>query len=233
MQALLETFPALAIWLSANTPELPGLALLRWAQPVLWGVVLAGLAALLLARQPHSLRRGAMVLAVLWMLLPGAWSPAWWLGLAFQLPSLVTVLLCAGLAWAGWHRGAEPHPAPVAAEAGSLGSPAFGWLKALALTGGGLLLADMFILLPFSLYRWGFSSVVFGLLLAVVMLAWLVAGNASSRRDAHLAGTALALFAITRLPSGNVFDALIDPWLWLVLLAGSLRHGIRKIKSRF
>ena len=68
MQALLETFPSLAIWLSANTPELPGLALLRWAQPVLWGVVLAGLAALLLARQPHSLRRGAMVLAVLWML---------------------------------------------------------------------------------------------------------------------------------------------------------------------
>jgi hypothetical protein len=55
----------------------------------------------------------------------------------------------------------------------------------------------------------------------------------ATRRDAYLAGTALALFAITRLPSGNVFDALIDPWLWLVLMASSLRHGVRQIRSGF
>jgi hypothetical protein len=233
MQSLLETFPFLAVWLSTSTPALPSLVLVRWAQPVLWGVVMAGVAAQLLARQPRGLRCGVMVLAVLWMLLPGAWSPAWWLGLAFRLPSLVTVLLCASVVWTAWRRGPEPQPAPVAAEAGSLGTPGFSWLKALALAGGALLLADMFILLPFSLYRWGFSSAAFGLLLAAVLLAWLVARNANSHRDAQLAIAALALFALTRLPSGNVFDALIDPWLWLVLLAGSLRHGVRKIRSWF
>ena len=105
--------------------------------------------------------------------------------------------------------------------------------RALALVLGAVLLADMFILLPFSLYRWGFSSFAFGLLLAVALLVWLVARSETSRRDARLACAALALFALTRLPSGNVFDALIDPWLWMVLLARSLQLGYRTLKSRF
>jgi len=29
-----------------------------------------------------------------------------------------------------------------------------------------------------------------------------------------------AVFALTRLPSGNLWDALLDPWLWLAL------HGV-------
>lgn len=227
MHTLQETFPFLATWLSTATPLLPGLTLVRWAQPLLWGVVLAGLAAHLLARQSRRVRCGAMALAVLWMLLPGPWSPAWWLGLAFQLPSYVTVLLCAGMAWAGWRRDTGGGPLPEAVRAG------FGGLKALALVMGALLLADMFILLPFSLYRWGFSSFIFGLLLAAGLLAWLLARKVATRRDAQLVCAALALFALTRLPSGNVFDAVIDPWLWMVLLAHSLQQGYRSIKSRF
>ena len=227
MQAALETFPWLANWWSTATPVLPDLTLVRWAQPLLWGLVTAGLAAHWLAARPSLLRRVAMLLAVGWMLLPGAWSPAWWLGLAFQLPSNVTVLACAGLVFAGWRGGAGQEPSPGTRPTGLNG------LKALALVMGALLLADMFILLPFSLYHWGFSSLAFGLLLAIFLLAWLAAKTDTQRRDAQLGSAALALFALTRLPSGNVFDAVIDPWLWLVLLAGALRHGLHRIRSRF
>ena len=227
MQSLPDTFPFLATWLSTATPVLPGLPLVRWAQPVLWGIVMAGLAGRLLGGRPVWVRRAAMLLAVVWVALPGAWSPAWWLGLAFQLPSLVTVLLCAGFVLAGWRFGVGQEAAPMA-KPGS-----WRWLGAAALVLGALLLADMFVLLPFSLYRWGFSSFSFGLLLAVVLLAWVAARDEKTRHHAYLAGAALALFAVTRLPSGNVFDAVIDPWLWMVLLAGTVRHGIRQIRSRF
>ena len=68
---------------------------------------------------------------------------------------------------------------------------------------------------------------------SVVLLVWVSARHETTRRDAQLASAALALFALTRLPSGNVFDAVIDPLLWLVLLASSVQHGVRNIRSRF
>lgn len=229
MQTVLETFPFFVPWFSTNTPVLPGLTLVRWAQTVVWGIVLAGLAARLLARRPRGVRCAAMVLAVLWVLLPGAWSPAWWLGLAFQQPSHVTLLVCAGFVFIGSRQGASMGQGPSQA----VSEPGLTSARALAMVLGAVLLADMFILLPFSVYRWGFSSFAFGLLLAVALLVWLAARSETSRRDAQLACAALALFALTRLPSGNVFDALIDPWLWMVLLARSLQQGYRRIKSRF
>ena len=229
MQTVFETFPFLVPWFATDTPVLPGLTLVRWAQTVVWGIVWAGLAARLLARQPRAVRCAAMVLAALWVLLPGAWSPAWWLGLAFQQPSHVTVLVCAGFVFIGSRQGASIGQGPLRAPS----KPVLTTARALALVLGAVLLADMFILLPFSLYRWGFSSFAFGLLLAVGLLVWLAARSETSRRDAQLACAALALFALTRLPSGNVFDALIDPWLWMVLLARSLQLGYRTLKSRF
>jgi hypothetical protein len=38
---------------------------------------------------------------------------------------------------------------------------------------------------------------------------------------------ALLLFAATRLPTGNVWDALLDPWLWL-LFQGLLLRALFK-----
>lgn len=230
MPTVLDTFPWLATWLSTATPLLPGLTLARWAQPVLWGLVTAGVVAHGLAGRRPGVRRGAMLLALCWMLLPGAWSPAWWLGLAFQLPSDVTVLACACLVWAGWRGGADPVSEPAALPLTPQST--FSGLKALGLVMGALLLADMFILLPFSLYHWGFSSFAFGTLLAVALLSWVAARNDTQRHDAQRVSAALALFALTRLPSGNVFDAVIDPWLWLVLLVGTLRQALRRTKSR-
>jgi len=38
----------------------------------------------------------------------------------------------------------------------------------------------------------------------------------------------LALFVLTRLPTGNVWDALLDPWLWGGLQAGWLIGAVRR-----
>jgi hypothetical protein len=38
----------------------------------------------------------------------------------------------------------------------------------------------------------------------------------------------LLLFAATRLPTGNVWDAILDPWLWLLLQLVLLRRLLRR-----
>jgi hypothetical protein len=43
-----------------------------------------------------------------------------------------------------------------------------------------------------------------------------------------VAPAALLLFAATRLPTGNVWDALIDPWLWLFLNGALFRTLYRR-----
>jgi hypothetical protein len=35
---------------------------------------------------------------------------------------------------------------------------------------------------------------------------------------------ALLVFTLTRWPSGNVWDAVLDPWLWLLALGSVLRR---------
>ena len=48
------------------------------------------------------------------------------------------------------------------------------------------------------------------------------------RFGAYLVALHLALFALTRLPSGNLWDALLDPLLWLTLQFGWLFSALRR-----
>ena len=211
----------LALLISTATPVLPSALVLRWAQPLFWAVVLAFAASMVLVRCRSRLRFTLVALAGLWSLVLGPWSPSWWLALAFQLPSWTTVLASAwGLtqAWKSLSFKATTNvsqaPPSHTDRAGS--GSAMVWLG-LAL--GLLLMLDMFILLPFNLYRWGFSGAALALLALGTAVAWLLADKGSAaRQHALLIGLALALHVVTRLPSGNAFDAVIDPWLWLVLL---------------
>ena len=41
---------------------------------------------------------------------------------------------------------------------------------------------------------------------------------------AHTLCAALLVFTLTRWPSGNVWDAVLDPWLWLLALGSVLRR---------
>lgn len=106
------------------------------------------------------------------------------------------------------------------------------WLAAAGIVLGWVLLLDTLALLPVSVYAWGFSSAAFAFVAAFVTMAWVVGAKAPAR---SLAGPAvvlcvLALFVLTRLPTGNVWDALLDPWLWLALQAYGLFSVVRRLK---
>jgi hypothetical protein len=84
---------------------------------------------------------------------------------------------------------------------------------------GYLLLLDTFAVLPVQLYAWGFSPALLLGLIALALVPWLLGGKARAAPgfSPWLVPAALLLFALTRLPTGNLWDALLDPWLWLWL----------------
>lgn len=172
-----------------------------------WGVVLSVLVVWAMWRTRESLpgRSAAAILLVMGaMWLPGPASPAHWLGLAFQSPSCLLVALCVAALARRVRPGATRTP--------RLMTPAL----AHALAGGGALLyADATGWLTIGLYASGFSPVVApvaGLALGLLGTAWIVTG--SNRGTGLPLLAAGALFAFLRLPTGNVFDAVIDPFLW-------------------
>jgi hypothetical protein len=52
----------------------------------------------------------------------------------------------------------------------------------------------------------------------VLAIEWLLVGNRrQNTMMTALLAAVLGLYVLTRLPSGNVWHALLDPWLWLVI----------------
>ncbi len=187
-----------------------------------WGIVLAALALALWPRR-FALSPRAIGVLLAGMLavqaLPGAASPAYWLGLAFQYPSGLLVGLCLARLYLA---GAEKSRAPVMPKA-------FAGLLAVA---GVALYVDAFGLIPASLYYWGFGPNA-----APLLALLLAAGSALAivrdtwRVPACAVLFALVTFSVLRLPTGNVWDALLDPLLWgwaLVSLARQIRFGRRQ-----
>ncbi len=155
-------------------------------------------------------------LAALAMWLPHGASPAYWLGLAFQQPSPVLVALCvmALLARCTRRRVAPP--------------PGSG--SALLVAAGGLLLyADSSGWLSLGLYLRG-SDPLWAPLAALLVGAWAVSAvRAEATRSAALTLLAAAVvYCLTRLPSGNVFDAFLDPLLWLLCVGNGLKFGVKR-----
>ncbi|MTV36559.1 hypothetical protein [Duganella radicis] len=155
------------------------------------------------------------------MLLPGEASPAYWLTLVFQYPSgLLTGYSLVALL-ARWRE--RPVIFPL--------HPAF----ALLLTVTGVVLyLDAFGVLALGLYYRGFDS---GAATVLTCVAAVAGAAAVLFRYAGTAGMALLtsvlLFSLLRLPSGNLWDALLDPLLWAwalgsVILEVRRRHALRK-----
>jgi hypothetical protein len=182
-----------------------------------WGVVLAAVVvALVRTRVPAMLRTPmhagsttarllllvAACLAVMW--LPGAASPAYWLGLGFQSPSALLLALCAV---ALVRRVAAPSVAP---------TPLLGTVPAAVLAVlGAALYADAVGWLAWGLYAVGFAPLAgpaATVTMALLAALWVATGRQRDTGIALLA--AAAVFAFWRLPSGNPFDMLIDPLLW-------------------
>ncbi|MDH5205374.1 MAG: hypothetical protein OEY75_11010 [Hylemonella sp.] len=198
--------------LTSESPLLPPDWLAQLYRALSWGLVLATAGFSLLPRKQRTTRWGVFGVLLLWNLWPGPVSPAYWLGLAFQSPSLASSLLCVLVVGS---RTDEAAPRPGLALTAGLGV-VLGWL----------LLLDTLALLPLGLYALGFSPaavVVPGLVAAALWLS----SSAAGRRHALWLAAVLTLYVLTRLPNGNLWDALLDPWLWLMLQFGWLWRGLR------
>ena len=190
-----------------------------------WAVVTAAaLFALLplLRFAPLSRRASAALLAGIAVLfaLPGEASPAWWLTLAFQYPSGLLFGCCVLKLRQHWEGEAGEAPVmtpPLAA--------------ALAVTGLVLYL-DAMGLLTQGYYYAGFGPTAAPLLAvlgAIGCAVALVQGHARAQAGALL--TTILLFTLLRLPTGNLWDALLDPLLWgwavVTLAVNAVRNRAR------
>jgi hypothetical protein len=154
----------------------------------------------------------------LWACVPGAWGLSFWLGLAFQTPRLIAMALSLHYLW---HRLAT-RKWPHTVQASSLASSAqrSPWLYRYAVLGvvlGCLLLLDTFAYLPVSLYAWGFSPLAYALGLLLALVPWVLGVRLSQTAPSPALLFVLAVFGFTRWPTGNVWDAVLDPWLFLGL----------------
>lgn len=185
--------------------NLPSLDLQLVYGPLAWGLVLAACGVAVLTRKrPFPAR-----LAVAWVVIafaacawPGPRSPAYWLALVFQFPSAALVAFCAITIHAN-----------ATGRAGLRALPAG---LAMALAGGGALLyLDSAGWLNLGLYAHGFGTpaALAGLLIGVATVVSIARGR--QRMPAFAILLAVTLFALARLPTGNLWDALIDPLLWL------------------
>jgi hypothetical protein len=139
-----------------------------------------------------------------------------WLGLAFQLPSVLLVALCLqGVVVEVRHLRAGP----LAVANGSRSGAQVYWPGLLVLLVlGWLLLLDTAALLPFSLYAWGFTPAAVAVTTALALLPWLGGrGKLAFVPSVYLLALVVAVMVVFRLPSGNVWDAWMDPWLWVAL----------------
>jgi hypothetical protein len=204
--------------LANDTPLMPGATLQRFAMSATWAIVLVWGVLALGRNWANGWRIALATCIALLTLIPGPTSPAWWLGLAFQMPSLMTTLIC--LVWVVGGTGHTPAPDP----------PPRPGPHGFALVGislGWVLLLDTFAVWPVSVYQWGFSPAIVVLAMVLGCLPWVISGTASGSHSVTLlTASVVALYVLTRLPSGNAWDALIDPWLWLALQWGWVRNWL-------
>ena len=190
---------------------------------VAWGIVIASV---LLALWPQARRLprtvfGALLAAIaVAMALPGEASPAYWLGLAFQYPSGMLLGLCLLGLHARWQGEKVGHlmPLPLAATIAIAGLAlyldAIGWLSQ-------------------GYYYAGFGPVGAPVvaLVATAGCALALLRGRGGRQNGALLG-ALLLFTLLRLPTGNLWDAVLDPLLWGWALATLAGRALRPVAGR-
>jgi len=223
----MEVAQLLQALLSEQTPALPDLTVLRSARYLSWALVLAALSMVASRRLSRPWRCGLAALLMLWTLIPGPVSPAFWLSLAFQMPSLMSTAIAAWL----FVRLGQDKPDRLA----SLMQNKFGKTGLLvAVVLGWLLLLDTFAVLPVSMYSTGFSPIVLGLWALLALMPWLFWGSqAAACQLSLLLILVLTVHVVLRVPTGNVWDALIDPWLWLILQWLALREGLGQLSAKW
>lgn len=212
----------LAQLFSTEAPRLPALAVAQWWLPLGWAAVLAWLAASMgwWLGVGRAVRLGLAGLVAVWTCMPGPYAPGYWLGLAFQAPSITLAVLC----------GLSLIRREVRSAAVPSGAQSAHWFLVLAgVLLGWVLLLDTLAVFPVGLYAWGFGPAVPVMVLLAVLLPWAWRrGGLDAACGAGVVAFAMLVFVVLRLPSGNAWDALLDPWLWLGLQV----LGVRMLMSR-
>lgn len=192
-----------------------------------WAIVVATVVcALWRGAAPLSRTGVAAILggALALMALPGNLSPAWYLGLAFQYPSGLLVGCCLVRLTERWNGARRSAAMP----------PSLAGVLAVA---GTLLYLDAVGFLTSGYYYAGFGGVLAPVVAVVIACACALAivRNHGRGTAAAVLG-AVVLFSVLRLPSGNLWDALLDPllfgWAIAALLAGALRRRGRRVTDR-
>jgi hypothetical protein len=185
--------------------NLPELALQIGYGRVGWAIVLAAaiIHATPAARRWTRYRVWAVLLAAsAAVALPGQASYAYWLGLACQYPSGLLVGCCVASLWTRMRGERLVYRMP--ARLAIVIAPA-----------GALLYLDAIGWLAQGFYFWGFSQLAVPALALAATGACVLSIARDGLRPSALALTiALSLFTLLRLPSGNLWDALLDPLLW-------------------
>jgi hypothetical protein len=189
---------------------------------VAWAMVMAAFLVALLPRKWLSSRmqlRGLMLACMVLQFLPGEASLSYWLGLSFQWPSGLLTGLCLAKLTLAWNGAA---PASVMRT----------WLALPIVLAGSILYLEAMGILATGLYYRGFGPVgapAIALVLAMGCTWLAVRGQARAQAMAILLAT--SLFCIFRLPSGNLWDALLDPLLWAWAGCALARRGWRRLRS--
>lgn len=193
-----------------TSPVLPAPWLMALARNAGWALVLACLVLrgwLGAGYLPLLWRRALAGVLVVATLLPGTLGLGYWLGLAFQIPSLATMGLALVVVVTRWSDNPQPVVTPLAVLLLSAAAVVLGWV----------MLLDTLAVLPWFIYPWGYGVAA---LAALLVLSVLLIALPSSRNLGFSTVLLAAVFAFTRLPSGNLWDALSDPLLWL------FAHGV-------
>jgi hypothetical protein len=200
-----------------------------------WALTLTAVTLFVLQRAPKVVRFGLGATAFLIALVPATWSMSHWLGLAYQTPSLVTQgLALIYLLRVFVARGIVSREQISTDDKWSLS------FLLVAIAMGWILVLDTFAIFPISLYAFGYSkeAAFFGLGLAVAF--WIISMRGSTvqegRYPRHLAIVllcAITIYTFTRLPSGNAWDAMLDPWLWIVAQSALVTRAVRFARASY
>jgi hypothetical protein len=173
---------------------------------------------------------------VLARLSPKRWAQRWWwglgLGLASNLPILTEVTSALALSFQTPSLLSQGLLAPDMSPALM---PMWGWAITALL--GWVLLLDTLGWGGTFIYAWGFGPVVpvavlLGCAAALALAAWHPQPAHQTRWLWLLIG-AMGLFVLARAPSGNAWDAISDPWLWLIANGCCAAPLWRMARNRF
>jgi hypothetical protein len=193
-------------WTDMTHAVLPQAVFLPVWVKLSWACVMSAVVLRLTYGDKPTVWPAAVVAALLLLPLPQTDALSGYLALALQTPSLVCVAWALGC-WADVIQPRSPQattPTPVA-----LLGVLLGWALVVDT------LNDWPAFLNFQLYALGFEVV--GVWLVVLVTAAVLLWQQVSPRWVLSAVAVLAVYVLLRLPTGNVWDALLDPFVWVAL----------------